>query len=983
MHRLFVMVAVGLLTAGLVLYGVPARAAVDRFLESIDYLSSAGHAVVRINFSERVTYREHFPDKTGNTIEIKLQLFSLDSSTDERQFGREVMLAPFSKIIPLAGVTQESVDPAYPTLTVRFSRTVNYSISVAPGNQSVLIQLPGINYSETGAQPTVENRRISALEDKAVADIAEQARRLVVDARAALEAGDFPGAMMKSGQALNLPDHPHRVDAEEIFVAARRGQQKEADSVAAPKASVAPAAEATDEAAQLADARAALDAGQWEAATRILTLLTQTATPAVAKEASVLLESAKNKKRPPAAATTAAPAEQAATKAPSPTPTSDTPDAQARALLDRANAAMAAGELDVATKLYADVIALPANIHTKEAERLLRTARGAQAQSASEDLTGLVIGDPQTIDDVKRLMEEGELALRRGDNNRAIVIYSKIIELPEHELMPDALEFLGVARQRNNQVARAKSTYEDYLKKYPEGQGTDRVRQRLAEIVAASLSPKQAPREKARDEKRRIDKFLSWSQTYNWGLREVPVTEEGDTNTPIQPGQADTVTEEDQSVLISYLAGNMRIRSGRYDIRSVINGTHQKNFLEGDDRDRFLLNQMYVDFNDREKRYQLKAGRQSGTISGTLGRFDGVMAGYDLMPKLRINGAIGFPVDLSRKDTIDFDTKMYVANMQFKDVLPQVDFIPFVSIQTVDNGELDRAAVGEEIRFFNQRGTVFHVLDYDTLYQELNLFYVQGQLNLTTQSAIYSTFDYRASPFYSLRSALYNPFATGNASCGFVQGESIGLSDLKECYSIEDIRDYAADQTGYATSFVVGVNHSFSEKLQVSGDVTWANLAYSPAQIDASILDPTDPASEPTLPESEDTFTYGGRITTTGILSRAEITIFSLTYTDSKQYNETQFLIQNRAPFFDGWRVDTEFRANFRTSFLTNSAETEVQDLRRLRPAIKLVYDWRGKWSVEAEVGGEWSRYDSNVEDAAPLADETRYFGTVGYRLNF
>lgn len=456
----------------------------------------------------------------------------------------------------------------------------------------------------------------------------------------------------------------------------------------------------------------------------------------------------------------------------------------------------------------------------------------------------------------------------------------------------------------------------------------------------------------------RVDKFVSWSQTYNWGVREVPVVEEGDVNVPTQPGQPETVREEDQSVLISYLAGNVRMRSGRYDIRSVVNGTHQKNYLREDNRDRFLVNQAYVDFNDREKHYQIKAGRQSGTISGTLGRFDGLMGGYDLKPKFRINSAFGFPVDLSRKDTIDFGTKMYVANLQFKDVFPQLDFIPFASVQTVDSGELDRAAIGEEVRFFNQRGTFFHVLDYDTLYQALNLIYFQGQLNLNQDSALYSSIDYRASPFYSLRSALYHPDSLTAGTTTF--------ETLWDRVSVDEARRLAAEQTGYATSVVLGVNHSVSEKLQLSGDVTWANQAYSTAQLNSS----------ETLPESENTMTYSARVTTIGIITRAEITIFSLTYTNSLQFNETQFLFQNRAPFLEGWRFDSEFRSNFRSDALGN-------EQRRLRPAIKLVYDWRGKWSVEAEVGGEITNYNSVETNPNALEQDTRYFGSIGYRVTF
>ena len=53
----------------------------------------------------------------------------------------------------------------------------------------------------------------------------------------------------------------------------------------------------------------------------------------------------------------------------------------------------------------------------------------------------------------------------------------------------EAQEYLGLARERNGQLAHAKAEYRIYLAKYPEGEDAQRVRQRLDALVTAYQAP--------------------------------------------------------------------------------------------------------------------------------------------------------------------------------------------------------------------------------------------------------------------------------------------------------------------------------------------------------------------------------------------------------------------------------------------------------------------------------------------------------------
>ena len=94
-------------------------------------------------------------------------------------------------------------------------------------------------------------------------------------------------------------------------------------------------------------------------------------------------------------------------------------------------------------------------------------------------------------------MDEARAALKKKNFNGAIQLFTKVLEYPENEYSAEAQEFLGLVRQKNGQLAEARSEYEDYLRRYPTGEGNERVRQRLAGIITASGDP---------DEKLRITK---------------------------------------------------------------------------------------------------------------------------------------------------------------------------------------------------------------------------------------------------------------------------------------------------------------------------------------------------------------------------------------------------------------------------------------------------------------------------------------------
>ena len=79
------------------------------------------------------------------------------------------------------------------------------------------------------------------------------------------------------------------------------------------------------------------------------------------------------------------------------------------------------------------------------------------------------------------LVAEGRAAIASKDYNRAVALLTTAAGQGNAE----AQELLGLARERAGQLAQARLAYETYLKAFPNGDGTERVRQRLSGVMAA------------------------------------------------------------------------------------------------------------------------------------------------------------------------------------------------------------------------------------------------------------------------------------------------------------------------------------------------------------------------------------------------------------------------------------------------------------------------------------------------------------------
>ncbi len=539
-----------------------------------------------------------------------------------------------------------------------------------------------------------------------------------------------------------------------------------------------------------------------------------------------------------------------------------------------------------------------------------------------------------TAEKKQRLLNDGEASMIAGDFSRAALIYTRLVELADAATSQQALEYLGLARERNNQLAHAKAEYENYLTLYPEGEGAGRVKQRLAGVITARATPKKKLRRAKTAEgapKWRHEVYGSFSQFYD---RDVTYTNNEDA----------VVNRSDLSTDIDL---NARSRSKDYDLRATFVGGYKNTFLE-DDNSEERISSLYVDALAHKLKLSTRVGRQSRSTGGVLGRFDGGLISWQAFDKASVTLVGGFPVESSKEIEIDTSRPLYGISFDLGTFADRWDFNAFYISQNVD-GISDREAVGGEVRYFHPDFSFFSLVDYDIIYNELNTLLFNGNWSVTDKTIINVSADYRQSPTLTTSNALQGQTATT-------------IDALLKIFSEDEIRQLARDRTATSRSYTLGVTHSLSEKLQISGDLTLSEFSGTPTSGGVEGFNGT----------GYDYF-YSLQFIGSSLIKEGDIAIIGLRYSDTSTSSTYSANINTRYPVTRNLRLNPRFLVDYR---INNNGSGEQL---KFRPLLRVEYRWKRRYHFEFEGGLEWS-----TETISGFEDDRRgYFFTAGYRIDF
>lgn len=531
----------------------------------------------------------------------------------------------------------------------------------------------------------------------------------------------------------------------------------------------------------------------------------------------------------------------------------------------------------------------------------------------------------------EELQSQGEAAMAAKEYMRAILIYTELLDAPDPEVREFAQFELATAREYKEHLAHARAEYRNYIETYPDGRYVDQARARLKALMGDRPIWLGTTEDIAAEGPREYEYFGGISVYYD---RDESMYEDGE-------------DVENLSSLTTGFDATWRTRSDKFAAEAVAIGSYEWSFL--DDRDDLTrVNRLYVDLKDAGETLFTRLGRQSSSKGGVLTRFDGAQIGYRLMEKVGVNLVAGFPVNLPYDD-LETDKYFYGANLDLGRFADHWDFNTYIINQMADDVE-DRRAVGGEARYVGRSASLYSLLDFDVLYDEVSVFLVTGNYMLPNDKTRFTVLaDFRGVPLLSTSNALI-----GQASPS--------LEELEESIGEDELRRLAEDRTLDSSFATVGVSQILTDNLQLAGDVSWSKIDGAPASGGVEAFESTG-----------DEFYYFLQLIGSGLIKSGDISSIGVRYADTQYRDVYSFTVNSRYPFHADLSLSPRMRVDYRENKILTG------DQWRFLPGLRVEYRFGRNWRFE--IDGEYRYADKELEGIADGKDG--YAVSLGFRYDF
>lgn len=589
----------------------------------------------------------------------------------------------------------------------------------------------------------------------------------------------------------------------------------------------------------------------------------------------------------------------------------------------------------------------------------------------------------------EQLIGEAEQAIKTEELDRAVQLLTNAAALPQNPATPRAVELLGLIRERKGQSAQAKVQYEEYLSRFPTGEGADRVRQRLAALGGADQGP--AADQQLRAASGTVRSAKDWKWTTRGSVSQFYFRDQGRTSTL---NTSSTLgTEVDNSVNVNQLlsTGDITITGGndRQQLQLRAAGSYTKNF--GTSRSITTIDQgtevrtyasrpgggiealtaLYLDYANKDLGGSLRVGRQTRNSSGVLGRFDGALLGWQASPKVRVNAVGGFPVLSSRQTTVMTERPFYGLSVDLGNKRSPIQTTLYWFDQRARGGFVDRRSAGIEARFLRKNFNAFAIIDYDVKFSTLNLGLLSLNYSFPDGSNLALTADYRKSPLLTTTNALIGQFDTIN-NVPFAD-----LRGLRPFFTDPQIYQMAQDRTLTAKTVTVTYSRPLTKKLQLSSDFSMTDTGGTPGT-PATTGTPAIGA----LPAMGKEYFFGTQLIGTDVLMANDVYILSGRYADTAAARIYTVDFNARVPVSKVFRVSPRLRYGYRDGKIT--ASTPVPGtFKQFQPTLRLNYYPFKHSEIEVEFGGNFTNQSLYNGTSWDRVNEKGWVLSAGYRLDF
>lgn len=552
------------------------------------------------------------------------------------------------------------------------------------------------------------------------------------------------------------------------------------------------------------------------------------------------------------------------------------------------------------------------------------------------------------------LMAKARQALTFGDNEGAIQLLRRVVALPESEHTRDARELIGLALERSNQIPRAKFEYKKYLKLYKEGDGTSRVRQRLQALQSIATEKRKKLRKTVRRDQDVFTVFGRWSQAFTTRFQQR--TPENDD---------DNVGSEDDVLtrrIDSHLSLRSRMRTADRNVQAVVTANQVFDLIDSDESES-QVSSIYLDYDVFAHGYYTIIGRQRVRNSGVFGRFDGFIAGYDFLPFMRGNFYWGKPVLLN--DDRNIDREFWGLKIDIGNRNDPINMNLYSVNQTAD-GLADRQAFGAGVRYTDKEMTFFSLLDYDFLFDEVNLFNFRWGWKFMENSKLNVS--------YNRRQLLFVTSALNN------QPLDTTLDDIVNLLSEAGTRQLALDRTSLSETFTIGNSYQFDRDNQLNVDLTMFKSSGTVSRFDLEepagcVVPNCTMVNVQGAPSTGSQYTLSAQWIAGNLFAQRDLYVFGARFSSFDSYNDVTLFANARMPDINNWKPRpriTISNRSFNSGGFTSGTRVAIA------PSIKVDYAWKKYWVFDMEFGFEIVEYSDEDVD-----DEVRQNVRIGYNYNF
>lgn len=577
---------------------------------------------------------------------------------------------------------------------------------------------------------------------------------------------------------------------------------------------------------------------------------------------------------------------------------------------------------------------------------------------------------------------EARTAVTAGDYDKAVQLLTEVLSMAENPYSADSQELLGIARERNGQTAHAKAEYEIYLRKYPDGEGAERVRQRLQAILTAEAAPpadlkeptpglatdgtKEAvsgatiitsiPRRDesfpplrpqpgpaglgpiarlgdqildsdpaavaARKTRDRVDDPPQISVTLSYYLNESTtlITELEDHTT-----ESETDILQNAAVVSFNVSDSFRRGGNVYSYR--FNGDYQQDFTDGSDT-QLNLGRFYGEIALGDGGLSIAIGRQSWHDDASLGRYDGVRLRGNLGDDLQLTAVAGKGVDRKSDPMFGSDSTVLGLSVGYLGFGEDTEISAFALRETV-GGFTDRLVLGAEASHSTDASTLTGMFEYDLNFGKLSRSRANWSHRFQDSSSLSFTAEYDHSPTLSLSSALVGQFVDS-------------LGELSAIYTPAEIEQLALDRSSETLSFSGAWQKPMGERWQFSVDASAYHAAGSPAS-----------GSVPEVESPGWSYQASAQVVGTGIA--AEDDVLSLALRVAKDNRSDLLLLDGYWRFSLGEKLRLRPRLKLADRTFADGTGSEVFAI----PSLTMNYELSDSKSFELEVGGRLSNRDT------------------------